>query len=123
MPGTSSVEIWVTSYAEHGISCAFVDLDANGPVTGITYGPDYTVLTGGDIVSGGVVNLGGCTLVPGGAGQAPERSLVATVDFDADNVVSLLDDPSNPSLRTSIYGEGFADGIEYGNARLCIASP
>lgn len=121
---TLTAEIWVRSYADHGISCAFVDLTANLLVLDITYGQEYTVFTSGEIDDFGIVNFGGCSFIDDGVGQT-EWSLVATVDFDtagAKQFRAFLDEPSNPSLITSIYGEGFARTIDYGKTAHCRIS-
>lgn len=112
-----TVEVWIRSYAEHGIACAYVDLYVSMPITEIAYGDEYTLFHLEGPANRGVTNLGGCSLVPGGTGQG-DWSLVATATVDVTNarrLGALLAEPSHPQLGTSVYGEGYAMGVDYGD--------
>ncbi len=122
--GIITVEVWVQSHSEHGISCAFVDITSNLSVVGIAHGDDFTVFNSGTIDNFGIVNLGGCSFAGGGTGLAPEWALVAEVDFATAKGVPLrvfLEEPSHPILTTSIFGEGNAGTIGYGKTVVCRA--
>lgn len=120
--GTLTAEIWAISYADHGISCAFVDLTTNLIVTDITYGGEYTIFHSEIIDDFGIMDLGGCTFVEEGAGQN-EWSLVATVDFvvpeGTRQARTYLEEASHPALSTSIWGEGTANDVDYGKVSRC----
>lgn len=127
------LEVWATKFSpdldpdpphDPGISCAYVDVVSYEPVDeiGIEYGADFGIgppfESGTFAGSGNVEDLGSCNLAMGGVGVWPEWVLVARVELQQDYwgpVAFGLVEPDSP-LRASVYGSGYADPVDYGDA-------
>lgn len=112
-------EVWVTRSDDPGISCSYVDLLglSQVEVISIGYGAAFGVFQDGKLGEGNVVDLGGCSLEPGGVGTASKWALVARVELFGTSEAKLrfmLTEPVNERLGTSIYGQGWAAFVDYG---------